>query len=322
MLAEVGQVGSYDRVVDLTLAQGFVYYTVVNGSNSPVGLFRVSLGGGTPELVVPGQGGCDSFSPFAYGNLASDGRYVFGADEESVGCSGYSVRVTAYDTTDGTLSQLPTPAGADVEPRVLSPRATAGGGVAWLIDPGTYTGPVSLARWTGGAGSTIVATLPAWAYGFVLAGNVGFVATIASGTRTLHSVSLADGTVTPLETFGTDLQLLAESDDAVFYTADGSKLSRREVASGAVTPLTAPVPDHALWVDHDFLYVDSAGLHPPSYPAVVTRFPANGGAGKEIYRDDARNGVQAITGDACNVYWVAGRDYNTPRRPAIFVRRR
>jgi len=322
MLATVGDAASYDRVVDMTVAQGFIYFTVVNGSNSPVGLFRVPVGGGSSQLVVPGQGGCDSFSPFAYGNLASDGQYVFGADQESIGCAGYSARITAYDAGSDQVFQLGNPAAADSEPRVLAPRALASGGVAWVIDPGTYTGPVVLARWTAGSASTVVAPLPAWTYGFVVAGDVGFVSTVESGTRQLHAVSLSDGGVTALETVSSDFELLAGNDEAVYYTSNGSALSRREVTSGAVSALAVPVPQHARWVDHDFLYVDSAGVAPLSSPAVLTRFPAKGGAGKEIYRDDARNGIQAITGDACNVYWVAGRDYDTFRAPAIFARRR
>ncbi len=219
-------------------------------------------------------------------------------------------------------SSFPNPPGADSKPRVLPPRALAGGGAAWVIDPGTYTGPVSVARWNGGTTSTLVAPLPAWTYGFVVAGDTGFATTVDSGTRQLHQVSLLDGTVTPLETVTSDFELLGANDEAIFYTTDGSTLSRRQVATGVVSTLAVPVPEHALWVDNDFLYVDSAGIAPPSTPAVVTRFPAQGGAGKEVYRDDARNGVQAITADACNVYWVAGRDYNGPRAPAIFVRRR
>jgi hypothetical protein len=323
ILATVGAIDSYDKVTAMTVARGFVYYAVSNGSNNPVAIFRVPTTGGAASAVIQGVDGCDSTSPFAYGNLETDGRYLFTPDEEVVGCTGYAGHVTAYDTTNGGLWPLPIPAGADAEPRVLSPRALAGGGVTWAIDPGTYTGPVVVARWTGGPTSTVVATLPEWATGFVMAAGGGFVSTIATGTVTLRAVSFADGTVTPLATFGTEFTLLGSNDQAIFYTPDGSTFARREAGSGAVTSLAVPVPQHAIWVDRDYLYLDSLGLEPPtSFPAVVTRMPAGGGAAEEIYRDHGRNGIQAITGDSCNVYWVAGPDYDQHSPPALFARGR
>ena len=292
MLATVGEFAKYDKVTAMTVANGFVYYAVNDGSNNPVAIFRVPTSGGTSSAVIQGQGGCDVSSPFAYGGLETDGRYLFTPDEEAVGCTGYSARVTAYDTTNGALFQLPIPPGADAEPRAVSPRALAGGGVVWAIDPGTYTGPIVVARWTGGPTSTLVATLSEWATGFVVAGGVGFVSTIATGTVTLDQVSLTDGTVTPLGQFGTDFVLLGANDEAIFYTPEGKTFARREVVSGAVKSLGVPLPLHAMWVDHDYLYNDSIGVSPPSFPAVLTRIPATGGSAKQIFHDASRNGIQ------------------------------
>jgi len=44
-----------------------------------------------------------------------------------------------------------------------------------------------------------------------------------------------------------------------------------------------------------------------------------GTAAVEIYRDDGRERIESITGDACNVYWVAGRDYDQRRPPALRI---
>jgi hypothetical protein len=320
-LATLGDFDSYEQVTAMAVAQGYVYYEV--GPNTiPTGVYRVPIGGGAPTMVVHGSSGCDVSSPFAAGSLATDGRYLFGQDEVAIGCTAYPVHVDAYDVTDGTLFELPIPPGADSMPRAVAPQALDGGGAAWMIDPGTYTGPVVLARWTGGPTSTLVASLPSWATGFVVVAGVGFVSTIETGTVTLDAVSLANGTVTALGTFGVDFALYGANDEAIFYTPDGSTLSRREAAGGAVTVLSVPLPVRASWVDRDYFYFDSSEVSPPSFPAIVMRIPAKGGPAKQIYRDDARDGVQAITGDACNVYWVAGPDFGTKRPPALFARRR
>jgi hypothetical protein len=193
----------------------------------------------------------------------------------------------------------------------------------WVIDSGTYTGPNVVARWTGGQTSSVFASLPEMATGFLLAAGVGFASTIANGTVTLDSVSLTTGAVTSLGKFGTDFRLLGANDVAIFYTPDGNTLARREVGTGAVTALDVPLPLHAMWVDPDFLYTDSFESSPPAnFAAVLTRIPAKGGKAKQIFKDAGRNGIQSITGDACNVYWVTGPDYNQQRPPALYVRRR
>ncbi len=324
MLASVAAAGSYDKVVAMTVTRGFVYFTKVNGSNNPLGLFRVPIDGGAPELVVPVEGEpCNLFRPFAYGNLASDGRYVFGAASESKNCTGYSKHISAYDTNDDTWFQLPVPAVANSKPRVLAPRATLDGGAAWVINPGTYEGPTVLARWSGGPVSTIAFSLPVWVTSFVLAGNDAFVSTRDSGIKTLRYMSLTSSTLSEPETVGPDFRLLGANNNAIFYTPDGTTLSRRDVASGVVTALGAPKPRAGLWVDDDFLYLGPAeGV--TSSAAVVMRRPASGGPAVEIYRDDSRRRVDAITADSCNVYWAVGRSYDdgNSQPVAIFARRR
>lgn len=319
MLAAIGDYGSDDQVTAMTVARGYVYYEV--GPNAKdYGLFRVPVTGGTPSPILQDVSACDTSSPFAVGNLASDGHYVFGRDEEAIGCTGYPVHISAYDTANGALFQLPIPSAADSQPRALSPQALAGGGAAWVIDPGSYTGPAVLARWTGGSASTVVALLPGWATTFVVSAGVAYVTTIAKGKLTLYSASLANGAIDQLGTYGTDFALVGANDEAIFYTPDGSTLSRRDAADGQVSVLPVKLPAHATWVDHDWFYFDEKT--PPDFPAVVMRIPARGGAAREIYRSDTRDGIEAISGDACNVYFVAGPDYKAQRAPALFVRRR
>jgi hypothetical protein len=322
LLATVGEFSRYDKVTAMVVAGGALFYAVSDGGNDPLAIVRVPIGGGPVTEVVKGASGCEATSPFAYGPLATDGRLLYTNDEESIGCTGYAVRVTTIDVATGALGSLPFPPGVDAEPRSLFPKALRGGGAAWVVDPGTYTGPVVVAAWTGGPTSRVVATLPAWTTGFERVGDTGFAATIDKGTATLLAVPLAGGAPTALGTFGPKLSLHGANDDALFFTPDGTTLARRDAATGEVTTLAIPLPTHAFHVDRDHVYTDSVGQTPTSFPAVLTRVPAKGGAPEEVWRDDARNGIQAITTDACNVYWVAGPDYDASAPPAVFARRR
>jgi hypothetical protein len=318
-IATVGEVGQYPRVGSMTVVGPTLYYSVYDGSNSPLALRRVSLAGGTPEDVVAGKGGCDTSSPLGYGPLVTDGRRVFTTDIASVGCSGYARHVTVYDDATDVLSSLENPAGAGVDRAVMALRALPGGGVAWIVrslgpEPGV------LAAWDGSGEPRVVAPIPALGMGLLVVGADAFVHHVANGQAALDRVALATGATTTVATFpAKDFRLVGANDDAIFYTTDGKTLTRRVVATGTTNAVDAEVTG-AAWIDGDDVYF--VRQPPPNdFTVHLRRASARGGPSAPVHDDPARNQVQAITGDGCRLVFAVGPDF-TNRKPVAIVRQR
>jgi hypothetical protein len=147
----------------------------------------------------------------------------------------------------------------------------------------------------------------------LVAGPKGLVLVSLSGTPSVSALApIADAAK-----FG----FIGANATAFFYTEDGTSVERRDAVTGAVTTIASGVSVSAadsLWADDDWVYVrvDQGGT---SSPAALGRVPAAGGPVETIYEDTARDGIQAVTSDACNVYFVAGPNQDAADPPGLFV---
>jgi hypothetical protein len=204
---------------------------------------------------------------------------------------------------------------------VAQVRAAPGGGALWLSVDDDIGGTTWLVQWEGASSAELV-EIPDQAFDFVVSGDRA----LAVGRSTLYLVTLAGiPSVSAVATVAdeTKFAFVGANATAFFYTEDGTSIERRDAATGDVTTIAtgvgvAAVEPDSLWADDDWVYVriDQSGT---MFPAALGRVPAAGGPVETIYEDATRDGIQVVTSDACNVYWVAGPAYDASDPPALFV---
>jgi hypothetical protein len=320
LLETIGPFKDYDRATAITVTGGDVYYSVNDGSNDPLAIYRAPIAGGAATPIVLGVPGCAN-SPFGYGALVTDGRYLYTPDEEEVSlCGGGSLDVTAYDLATGATSTLPNPA-SPVMRYVVGVRPAPGGGAIWLYGDPTPGSDTWIVRWDGTSPS-VIGSIPDLAFDFIVSGDRALVAT----PHSLYVASLtgaADVTPAGAVDFG-KLALVGANAEAFFYTPDGASVDRRDAATGEVTTVGASgVGEGAVprWADDAWIYF-SMGDTVTSSGAELGRVPETGGEVEVIYDDASRDGIDVVTSDACNVYWVAEVDFADSKPAALFVRGR
>jgi hypothetical protein len=318
-LQSIGAFSDYDRVNAITAAGSDLYYAVNDGSNVPVAIFRAPIAGGAATPVVVGVPGCAS-SPFGYGVLVSDGRRLFTQDEEEVSlCGGASLDVTAYDLSTGTVSTLPNPPSQAMR-YVAQVRAVKEGGALWLYVDEDLGGTTWLVKWDGTTTSELV-EIPDQALDFVVSGDRALV----WARKTLYDVTLTGAPAASAVAMVDDSKFgfVGANATAFFYTEDRTSIERRDAVSGQVTTIAtgvsvAAVEPDSLWADDSWVYV-RLGQTGTSFPAELGRVPAMGGPVETLYADTTREGIQAVTSDRCNVYWVAGPSFDASEPPALFA---
>jgi hypothetical protein len=319
-LQSIGSFKSFDRATSITAAGAFVYYEVNDGSNEALAIYETKATGGKATPIVLGVPGCAS-SPFGFGDLVTDGRYLYTPDEVEVDlCSGASLDVTAYDLATGALTMLPNPPSPTMR-GLASVRAAPGGGAIWIYTDDMLGDDSWIVRWDG-TSTSVIAQVPDLAFDLVISGDQALVA----ADKSLYLVALSSGEVTSVGSieFG-KFSLAGANATAFFYTPDGVSIDRRDAATGEVTTVVAGTGSQilssaALWVDDDSVYFPMGS--PTSGGAKLGRVPATGGEATVIYEDAKRDGIDAVTSDGCNVYWVAGIDFDHSRPSALYARGR
>jgi hypothetical protein len=287
----------------LAITRGAVFVDATDASNSPLAVYRVPLGGGTPMSLVSGQSGCPSMSPFATESpLAADDAslYMVSADFTAT-CQGSSPTVTTYNVATAALGSVPAPS-TTAALNVTALWATPGDrGVYYLtgseFDPST----TDLVHWDG-ATSAIVSSLPQWSYALQVVGTFAF----ALGRNALYKVPLTGGAATEVAELDPDAgtpTLLGANSTALFYTPDGARLVRLTAQTGDTTEITSltSVSYGPSWADDRYVYF--GGYEPPSGLVMggLYRVPAGGGAVEAFWTDGT---VRAVMAFGCAVYWL------------------
>lgn len=321
VLAEVGMFEQFQSPTAITVAGPAVYYTVNDGSNNPLALYRLPIAGGKPVQLVAGVPGCAN-SPFGYGLLVTDNHRLYTPDEEMITtCAGAPLRITSIDPATGATSPLPDPADP-AQRAAIQVRATATDGIFWLrpvtfLDPSS-PGDTQLARWDG-ANAAAVAAIPGRATDFVIAAGQAFVQT----RDTLYAVPLVDAhTAAALDAVDDKFTFIGSNQEAIFYSPDGASLVRRDALSGTTkTLLPSGVDTHRrfadpTWADEAWVYF----IRDPQRD--LARVPAAGGDVEVLSPADGREGVTGVVTDDCNVYWLAGASFSESKPPAVYARRK
>jgi hypothetical protein len=176
--------------------------------------------------------------------------------------------------------------------------ATAGTGLVW-IQFNTNTLDASLVYWNGSA-PTLLAQTSDPLVEVLAIGDVAYV----RAERSLLAFPLDGGGMQMLDTFqpGTG-GLLGATANALFYSPDGASIVRLDVPGGTRTTLATDLSVDGgpqLRASSTAAYVDGTNLY-FSVGSAVYRVPVAGGSTQLL---TGIASADAITGDACNLYWT------------------
>jgi len=278
--------------VALRVVAPYVYFGffITSGEQNGTGvIYRVPLVGGEVEPVEQ--------THYGYGPILNDSNHLFFPQYVHVDSSAYHAGVMARSLMDGTTFPLsnPVPLGGLITVSDLA--AGPADGVFWLVHPDG--GGTVLAFWDG-TKSVALSELSTFAYTLAVTNDQVFL----QSNDALYAVPTSGGEAKVQRPLDLGASLLGVSNGSVIFTPAGSTIVRRDsdgeetvLVQGAnllSRPYSGKVP---AWVDEAWVTYAEADT--------MLRVPSAGGS---QYVFTVPSGiVEAISGDACNLYWMETR---------------
>ena len=297
-------------------------------------LARAPLGGGEPEPFA-------TDATYVEGRLAHDASYLYFPNAGVLSPSGvYVQNVVAAPLHGGPSRTLDAPPPQDQPSSVsVASIATNGdAGVFWLLTEvknGEVVSGGLLAHWDGAA-TTTLASFPELTIDLAVSATQAFVLT----SRALYSVPLPGGAPVELRAWPTvsldslpQPQIVAISDQALFYSLDATSIVRRDIGSGDERTIASGLTfESNLWGMGRIGWADSSWVYFFTGQSLsdlwtLSRVKVDGGEVEILWDSPTRPPSLAVVGDACSIYWLTASAPTPPldnftNGPSILMYRR